>query len=140
MTGSDLGDLVAGRTAVAHLATAVDGRPHVAPVWYGYDDDTLTVLTGGRKLENLKANPRVALSIQRDDEGVMEWMATVRGTASVTEDPDAVNAAARRVYTHYLGEDLDDWAPVHRAALSDDPNVALVEVDVGSAAVRAPEA
>ena len=30
----------------AHLATTVENRPHVAPVWYDYHDGHLRVLTG----------------------------------------------------------------------------------------------
>lgn len=138
MPPSELAATVGGEPAVAHLATAVDDRPHVAPVWYRYADGVMTVLTGGKKLRNLRSNPYVALSIQRDDGGVMEWMAAVRGTATVTEDAGAVNEAARTVYSKYLGSDVESWAPVHRAALSSDPNVALVEVSVGSATVRDP--
>ncbi len=136
MPSSDLESTIAGKRAVAHLATAMDDRPHVAPVWYGFDDGTLRILTGGKKLENLRTNPSVAVSIQRDTDGIMDWMAAARGTASVIEDPAIVNDAAWEVYTKYLGADRDKWAPVHEAALSDDPNVALVEVTIGSATVR----
>lgn len=136
MPSSDLESTIAGKPAVAHLATTVDDRPHVAPVWYGYDDGTLRILTGGKKLENVKANPYVSVSIQRDTGGLMDWMATIKGTASITEVPQAVNEAAEEVYTQYLGPDFEEWAPVHRAALSDDPNVALMEISIGSATVR----
>jgi nitroimidazol reductase NimA-like FMN-containing flavoprotein (pyridoxamine 5'-phosphate oxidase superfamily) len=134
----ELRETIADETAVAHLATSAEDRPHAAPVWYRYDDGVVTVLTGGRKLRDIRSNPRVALSIQRDDEGIMEWMAAVRGTAAVTGDVEAVNEAAREVYPKYIGDDPDSWDPLYRSALSPDPNVALVEVSVGSATVRDP--
>jgi hypothetical protein len=43
----------------AHLATAVDDRPHVAPVRYVPEDGRLLVVTGGRELESPRATARV---------------------------------------------------------------------------------
>lgn len=74
---------------VAHLATCTDSRPHVAPVWYRYDDGTVQVTVTGKKLENIRENPRVALSIQADENGIPEWMVTIRGTATVLDDPES---------------------------------------------------
>ena len=47
----------------------------------------------------------MAVSIQRDTDGIMDWMAAARGTASVIEDSAVVNDAASEVYTKYLGSD-----------------------------------
>jgi len=103
----------------AHLATAVDDRPHVAPVWYVYDDGVVSVLTGGTKLENIRRNPRVALSVQDDDGGDANWGMTLRGTATVVED-DA-GEILRRINRRY-GADENAW----------EENTA-VRIDVGSA-------
>lgn len=56
--------LITDATLSAHVATSVDDRPHVAPVWYLYDDGVVSFVTSGRKLRNLRQNPRVALSIE----------------------------------------------------------------------------
>jgi len=112
----------------AHLATAVDDRPHVAPVWYVYDDGVVSVLTGGTKLENIRRNPRVALSIEATDGSDVEWRVVLFGTATVVDDPDRTRAAARRVFARYH----DDPA----AATDDDPEDpagTLVEIRIGSA-------
>lgn len=66
--------LIGGKSAIAHLATTVDDRPHVAPVWYGYEDETISVVTGGKKRANIHQNPFVSVSIQNDIEGVPEWV------------------------------------------------------------------
>lgn len=133
----DLESLIGGESHIAHLATSTDDRPHVAPVWYGYEDGVVSVVTGGRKRANARQNPRVAVSIQQDADGVPEWRVVLRGTATVIDDVDAINRAARWIYPKYIGEDEAAWAPVYRSAVSDDPNESLLEIDVGSAATMA---
>lgn len=105
---------------MAHLATCVDGRPHVAPVWYHYADGTMEVLTGGRKLANLRENPRVAVSVQKDTRGRAEWRVTIRGTAAVVEDEAETAAATRRINPRY-GADETAY-----------PENTLVRIEVGS--------
>lgn len=119
----DVEALIADAPVMAHLATCVDSRPHVAPVWYHYADGTVEVLTSGRKLANLRENPRVAISIQYDVEGRTEWMVTMRGTATVVEDEDAIRAAAGRINPRYPED----------AAVTAFPENVLVRIAIGSA-------
>ncbi|WP_247004069.1 pyridoxamine 5'-phosphate oxidase family protein [Halosolutus gelatinilyticus] len=109
---------------MAHLGTCVAGRPHVAPVWYRYADDAVELVTTGRKLANIRENPRVALSVQADDDGDTRWMVTILGTATVVDD-EAETAAARRRINEKYGADPDAYA-----------ENALVRVDVGSTTFR----
>jgi PPOX class probable F420-dependent enzyme len=108
----------------AFLSTCADGRPHVAPVWYRYDDGVVEIVTTGRKLANLRKNPRVSLAVQRESAGIPEWTVTLLGTATVVDDEDASRAATRRINRKY-GVDEDAWA-----------ENTLVRIDVGSASVR----
>jgi PPOX class probable F420-dependent enzyme len=109
----------------AHLATCRDGRPHVAPLWYRYaGDGVVETVTAGRKLANIRANPRVALSIEAAENGQPEWTVTLRGTATVVDDATETTAANRRINCKY-GADDDDWS-----------ENTLVRVDVGSASYR----
>ena len=117
--------LLSGERLVAHLATCEDGRPHVAPVWYRCVDDAIEIVTTGRKLERLRTNPRVALSIERGEESRPDWTVTVLGTATVIDDEDASQAANRRMNRKY-GVSEGMW---------EEENV-LVRVRVGSASVR----
>jgi len=117
-------ELLTGDPVVAHLATCVDGHPHSAPLWFRYEDGMIEVLTTGRKLENVRRNPRVSLSMERDREGIPEWMVTIRGTATVVDDEDEIEAANRRINRRY-GVEEDAWSE----------NV-LVRIDVGSVAYR----
>jgi hypothetical protein len=58
---------------MANAATAWDDRPHVAPVWYRYEDETVEFATDGRKLDDLGENPRVVISVERSEAGVGQW-------------------------------------------------------------------
>ncbi|MFC7154107.1 pyridoxamine 5'-phosphate oxidase family protein [Halomarina halobia] len=117
-------ELLTSEPLMAHLATCRDGRPHVAPVWYRYADDRVEIVTTGRKLANVRANPRVALSVQRDDGGRAQWMVSLLGTAAVVEDDDEIAAATARINRKY-GADEDAWS-----------ENALVRIDVGTASYR----
>lgn len=52
--------------AYGRLATvSADNRPYITPVNYVYEDDAIFIHTGfkGRKLENIRQNPRVCFEI-----------------------------------------------------------------------------
>ncbi|QOS13782.1 putative PPOX family oxidoreductase (plasmid) [Haloferax gibbonsii] len=117
--------LLTSEPVMAHLATSVDDRPHVAPVWFDYADGrgVIEVLTTGRKLENIRDNPRVALSIQKDENGQAQWKVTILGTATVVTDDDARKDATQRINRKY-GAEESAW-----------PENELVRISVGTATV-----
>ena len=109
---------------MAHLGTCVEGRPHVAPVWYRYADGVVEIVTTGRKLANIRQNPRVSLSIQHDEAGQARWMVSLLGTATVIDD-EAETAAARRRINEKYGAGPDAYA-----------ENTLVRIEIGSATYR----
>lgn len=117
-------ELLTSEPLVAYLATCYDGRPHVAPLWYRYEDERVEILTTGQKLTNIKKNPRVALAIQKDEKGVPEWTVTVRGHARVVEDDDVTNEQNRKINRKY-GIDENAW----------EENT-LVRIDIGSTSYK----
>lgn len=129
----DAEELIRDAKLMAHLATSVDDRPHVAPVWYAYDDGVLSVLTGGKKLANIERNPRVAVSIEKNTDGDAEWMVTLLGRATIHTEPTRINRAARTVFAKYLGPDEEAWPEYYRRSLSDEPPNTLIEIEVTSA-------
>ena len=85
---------------VARLATTgADGRPHVVPVTFAVDGDTIYTAVDhkpkrGRalkRLANIAENPRVALLVDEyDDRGWARlWWVRADGLARVVEDGDA---------------------------------------------------
>lgn len=128
--------LIADAPVSAHLATSVDDRPHVAPVWYGYRDGVLYFITGGRKLENVRQNPRVALSIEKATEGDVEWNVTLRGTATVRDDPDRIEWASDWIYDKYDADDERESDGTQETdggeSSEEQEDAALIEVEIGS--------
>ena len=100
--------LLTSNPRVAHLATCRGDRPHVAPVWYNYRAGVVEITTTGRKLTNLRHNPRVALSIQENDAGTAVWGVTLQGKATVVEDDAERDAVLARINRRY-GADEDAW-------------------------------
>lgn len=121
---NEVEDFLTSEPLVATLGTCVDGRPHVAPLWYRYYDGVVEIVTTGRKLAAVRENPRVALSVEKSTNGQPEWTVSIRGTATVIEDEDAFRAANRRINRKY-GADEDAWT-----------DNTLVRIDVGSASHR----
>jgi len=100
--------LLTSEPLVAHLATCRDGRPHVAPLWYRYENETIEIMTTGKKLANIRSNPNVALSIQKDEDGHPDWRVTLRGTANIIDDKQIEKRQNRKLNRKY-GADDDDW-------------------------------
>ena len=121
-------ELIAEAPVSAHVATSVDDRPHVAPVWYLYEDGVVSFVTGGRKLSNLRRNPRVAISIERAEPERVHWTVTLLGTARIVGDGDRIAAFDERAFEKYYEpvSGADDLVGEQR----------LVEVDVSSASVQ----
>lgn len=117
-------ELLTSEPLPAYLATCRDERPHVAPVWYRYTEGTIELVTTGRKLENVRANPRVSISVQKEDGGIPSWTVTLLGIAEVVEDEAANREANRRINRKYGVED-DAWA-----------ENTLVRVEIGSVSYR----
>lgn len=73
-----------------HLVTInADGSPQVSMVWVGIEDDELCIasLSPRRKLENVRRDPRVAVTFEAagsDGEGLLPYL-SVLGTARITE-------------------------------------------------------
>lgn len=96
--------LDSARTAI--LATVrADGRPHVAPIWFDLDGDTLLFTTGEStvKARNMRRDPRVSLCIDEDDPPFHFVM--IEGTAELAaDDPDLLYWASR-LGGRYMGAD-----------------------------------
>jgi PPOX class probable F420-dependent enzyme len=100
----------AAAARVARLAT-VDrhGRPHVVPICFAIDGDTLYTSVDEkpkrtrrlRRLENIEANPAVEVVIDHyEDDWSQLWWVRMRGTARIVQDPRAVELLADK-YPQY---------------------------------------
>ena len=82
-----------------------DGRPHVVPVWFTLDGDTIVFTTGehSAKAANTRRDPRVCLCV--DDETPPYSYIMIEGTARLSDDLDALLEWATYIGARYMGQD-----------------------------------
>ena len=88
----------------AKLATVrADGRPHVAPVWYVVDGDSIVFTTGESTVKgrNLRRDSRASLCV--DDERPPFSFVLVEGVVELSDDVDEVREWATRIGGRYMG-------------------------------------
>ena len=82
----------------------VDGRPHVAPIWFVLDGDDLvfTTMATAVKGRNLRRNPRVMLSV--DEEAPPFAFVLIEGVARVSEaEPEELLKWTTKIAARYMG-------------------------------------
>ena len=114
---------------VGYLATCgTDALPMATPVNYVYFDDRIffhCALTG-RKLDNIKQNPKVGFTVVRDVEIDRINMTTyyssimVEGIAGVVEDPETKMAAIEEITRRLAapGEECNDKSGIRTAIVA----------------------
>ncbi|HET7481203.1 MAG TPA: PPOX class F420-dependent oxidoreductase [Rubrobacteraceae bacterium] len=107
MTSEEYRGFMLDRARTASLATVrADGRPHVAPIWFDLDGDTLVFMTGEDTVKgrNMRRDPRVSLCV--DDEEPPFHFVFFEGVAELApDDPDKLYWATR-IAGRYMGEGL----------------------------------
>jgi PPOX class probable F420-dependent enzyme len=102
---------------VAHLATvSAEGRPHVVPIVFALDGDTLYFAVDAKpkktarlaRLKNIAANPAVSVLVDHyEDDWTSLWWVRVDGIAHIVTDAAdaerAIDLLAKR-YQQYLAE------------------------------------
>ena len=83
-----------------------DGRPHVAPVWFDLDEDSIIFTTWHTtvKAVNMRRDSRVCFCV--DDENPPYAYAQIEGTAVMTAEPEVLLYWATRIAERYMGEEL----------------------------------
>ena len=102
---------------VARLATvAVDGTPHVVPIVFAVDGDTIYSAVDGkpkrsrqlRRLANIAAQPRVSVLVdQYDEDWSRLWWVRADGAATVHDSSPAARELLAAKYPQYSGVPLD---------------------------------
>jgi len=92
-------------TRTGKLATMrKDGRPHVVPIWFTLDGDTIVFTTGEHSVKgmNMQRDSRVCLCV--DDETAPYAYLMVEGTATLSSDLDSLLHWGTRLGGRYMGE------------------------------------
>jgi PPOX class probable F420-dependent enzyme len=94
------------RARTGKLATVrADGRPHVAPIWFALDGDTIVFTTWHEtvKAHNIRRDGRVCLCV--DEETPPFAFVIIEGTAELRDDMAELAYWARRIAGRYMGSD-----------------------------------
>jgi len=105
--------LTAGR--LGHLVTLnSDGSPQVTVVWVGLDGEDIVVghMMGGRKVQNIARDPRVALSLEVEGTNPigMQQSLVINGTARLVEG--GAPELLQRLAEVYIGPGVK-FPPMH---------------------------
>jgi PPOX class probable F420-dependent enzyme len=91
-------------TRTGKIATVrKDGAPHVTPMWFVLDGDDIIFTTGenSAKGHHLRRDPRVAICV--DEEKPLYSFVIVEGTATLSDDLDAMLPWTTRIAARYMG-------------------------------------
>ncbi len=92
---------------LARIATIRGDQPHVVPMWFDWDGESLWMETGYgfQKHKNLLANPNCAVTIDVTEGGLRFKGAILEGRAElITEPAPLVRETVERIYRKYLGD------------------------------------
>jgi nitroimidazol reductase NimA-like FMN-containing flavoprotein (pyridoxamine 5'-phosphate oxidase superfamily) len=101
-------DAFLARPVLARIATVRGDRPHVVPMWFDWDGESIWMETGFnfQKHKNLLANPNCAVTIDVTAGGLRFKGVILEGKAEIiTEPPQLVRETVVRIYTKYLGRE-----------------------------------
>lgn len=104
MTDEEWRAFLSEGTRTAKVSTVrADGSPHIAPVWFLLDGDSLVFNTGRNSVKgrNLERDGRVSLCV--DDDRPPYAFAVVQGYAELSEDPEELRRWATRIAGRYVG-------------------------------------
>ena len=98
------------QTVLARIATAdlVTGQPHVVPVWYAWDGESvwISAFKSTRKVKELQRNPRCSIVIDEARSGTENWGVVLEGEVELVSEPqEFLEEMTTRIYIRYLGRD-----------------------------------
>lgn len=109
------------RAAVCRLGLCSENVPYVVPLNFGYSGGCLYLHSAreGRKMDMIRANPRVCFEIDIDAELIpsdqpcdwgMKYASVIGfGTASVLEDPEEKKRGLNAILAHYGSRPLQPY-------------------------------
>jgi hypothetical protein len=90
----------------ASVATVrADGRPHVAPVWFALDGDTLVFQTGAATVKGRNLRRTGWASVCVDDKRPPFSFVLLEGPVTIDDDPDQLLHWATVIGGRYMGAD-----------------------------------
>jgi PPOX class probable F420-dependent enzyme len=107
MTPAERREFLLAGARTGKLATVrEDGRPHVVPIWFVLDGDSLVFTTWHAtvKAANMRRDPRVSICV--DDQKPPFAFVMIEGTATIEEQPDNFEHWTTQIAARYMGSEL----------------------------------
>ncbi len=107
MDENEINDFLIEGTRTGKLATVrEDGRPHVAPIWFVWNEGKIIFGTGGDsvKAKNMRRNPQVSICV--DDESPPYAFVIIQGTAKFNDNQKDILKWNTILGGRYMGEKL----------------------------------
>jgi len=94
---------------IARMATANKiGQPHVVPVWYAWDGNTLWIsaYADTRKVKDLQENPLISVAIDEVSQDGKTQAVILEGKAVLLHEPaELLKRQFTWIYSRYVGAD-----------------------------------
>lgn len=98
-----------GQVQLARMATVgTDKQPHVVPVWYGWDGQSLWISSycNTRKVQELERNLKISVAVDTADENGRTKAVILEGTARLIREPrEFLEDKFYWIYRRYLGDE-----------------------------------
>lgn len=104
MTPAEINSFLMDTVRTGKLATVrADGRPHVVPIWYYYEDDVLVFNTwhASVKARNMQRDNRVSICV--DEEVPPFAFVMIEGTVTLTDNDPDTKMWATKIGGRYMG-------------------------------------
>ncbi len=109
MSTKEIVDFLMQGTRTGKLATVrEDGHPHVAPIWFVWNEGKIIFCTGDSsvKAKNMRHNPQVSICV--DDESPPYAFVIIQGTAKFSDNQKDLLKWNTILGDRYMGEKLAD--------------------------------
>jgi len=107
MDENEINDFLIEGTRTGKLATVrEDGHPHLAPIWYVWNEGKIIFGTGDGsvKAKNMRRNPKVSICV--DDESPPYAFVIIQGTAKLYDNHKDLLKWNTIFARRYMGEEL----------------------------------
>ena len=113
---------------IARMATANrEGQPHVVPVWYAWDGNTLWIsaYADTRKVKDLQENPLISVAIDEVSPEGKTQAVILEGKAVLLHEPvELLKRQFTWIYSRYVGADHVS-EPIYQDWINDPQNTLI---------------
>jgi PPOX class probable F420-dependent enzyme len=121
---------LAGRRYAVLATHDADGRSHLTPIWFLFEDDRFLFesFSGSRKVANLRRNPTASVVVDVRTPGTERWV-SASGSVEILEGDEARGVNARIRQRYLTPEALGDERIEPVFAMADDVTLRLTPTD-----------